>query len=220
VLNFNGAYAQYLKMSGRHVHRLTRDADLNQACLIEPLAVVLRGVRKLLSGESGAAKNVAVIGHGTIGNLCAQVMAHKGHRVTVFDKNPLRLKNIKDLRITAETDVNGLQRFDHVIEATGQAAALKNVLAGSRTGAKLLLLGLPYEKFEFNFESIVCFDKTVIGSVGSSARDFVEAIGLYPSLDLGPLTASVFSLQDYAQAWEQQKKGEVVKAILKVTEGV
>ncbi|KAF0135202.1 MAG: family 2 glycosyl transferase [Candidatus Saganbacteria bacterium] len=217
VLNFNGAYSQYLKMDSRFVHKLMPDALLEKACLIEPLAVSLRGVRKLTSGDHGSHRKVAIIGFGTIGNLCAQLMVLSGYEVDVFDKNNIKTAGIKNPKIKAFSELNGLGQYDYIIEATGKTEALKKVLAESKAGVKILLLGLPYAKMEYNFESLVCFDKTLVGSVGSTREDFIEAIRVYERIDLSALTQCIFSFDDYELAWKKHLKGEVIKAIIKVS---
>ena len=216
VLNFNGAYSRYLALPQRFVHKLPVEAQLKEACLVEPLAVVLRGSQKLLSGENGERKKVAVLGCGTIGNLCAQYMNLNGHAVTVFDKNTLRLSNMRDSRILVSTEISDIGSFDYLIEATGKSEVLQRVLSESKTGAKILLLGLPYSSIDFNFENVVCFDKTIIGSVGSTRKDFLEAIEIFPQLDLSPLTQDLFPLEAYSEAWDKHAKCLVRKAIIEV----
>jgi 2-desacetyl-2-hydroxyethyl bacteriochlorophyllide A dehydrogenase len=219
VLNFNGAYSRYIRMPARFAHKLSDGAPLEKACLIEPLAVSIRGVKKLLSGEDNRPRNAAVLGHGTIGNLCAQLMAARGHRVTVFDRNPSRLEGIGNSSIRGAGEIAGLEAYDLIIEATGRTEVLKKALLESPTGAKVLLLGLPYSSFDFNFENIVSFDKTVVGSVGSSRKDFDEAVSLYTELDLESLTKNIFPLEDYETAWILHREGRVTKAILKINGG-
>lgn len=216
VLNFNGACADYITMPARFVHKLPEDASLERACLIEPLAVSIRGINKLLAGESRDSLNAAVLGCGIIGNLCAQLMSERGYSVTVFDHNPLRIQSINKGNMSGRTEISGLEHFDYIIEATGQTEILKKVLKDSATGVKILLLGLPYSTIDFNFENLVCLDKTVIGSVGSTKVEFAQAVATYTKLDLKSLIQNFFPLKDYETAWLRQKNGHVAKAILKI----
>ncbi|MBI5701756.1 alcohol dehydrogenase catalytic domain-containing protein [Candidatus Saganbacteria bacterium] len=216
VLNFNGAYSKYLKMPARFAHKLPKGTDLLSACLVEPLAVSLRGINKLTKGDEKGNRQVAVVGFGTIGNLCAQLMSLLGHAVTVFDSNKSRIENIADINLLGITEISGLARFDYIIEATGNTKVLKQILSESRTSAKILILGLPYSPMEFNFGSIVCFDKTVIGSVGSGKEDFIQALNMFNMLNMKGLTQNIFSLENYEIAWKKQMNGEIAKAILKI----
>jgi 2-desacetyl-2-hydroxyethyl bacteriochlorophyllide A dehydrogenase len=216
VLNYHGAYSQFIKMPARAVLKLPPDARLDAACLIEPLAVSVKGIRRLTDGDNTVPKKVAILGFGTIGNLCAQLMVKKGHQVIAFDNNKLKIDGLKETMINSRIKIADLDQFDYIIEATGQVDVLRKALTESKTGAKILLLGLPYGEIGFDFGSIVSFDKTIVGSVGSSRRDFIEAIELYSKLNLQNLVQYVFAFEDYETAWEKQKKGEVNKAIIRV----
>ncbi len=68
----------------------------------------------------------------------------------------------------------------------------------------------------FNFEEIVAFDKSIIGSVGSTHEDFVEAIQTLGKLNLQDFTSHIFPLTEYAEAWEKRRDGKILKAIIKV----
>jgi rhamnosyltransferase len=216
VVNFNGAYSEYMKMPFRFLHRLDPSSDLEKACLIEPLAVCIRGLKKFLNASNKSPNEVAILGGGTIGNLCAQLLALKGYRVTVFDKNKEKLELVRNKRIKTQQGISGLERFGYIVEATGNIQALKKAIHGSRTGARILLLGLPYDDFNFNFETIVSYDKSIMGSVGSTQEDFKEAIQTYGKLNLQEFTKHIFFLDEYEEAWAKRREGKILKAIIKV----
>jgi threonine dehydrogenase-like Zn-dependent dehydrogenase/glycosyltransferase involved in cell wall biosynthesis len=218
VLNFDGAYTRYLKMPAQFLHKLPSEAPLEKACLIEPLAVSLRAINKLLRGSDHSPGKVGILGFGAIGNLCAQILNFRGYEVTVFDHNPLRIRGLGNSRILGRKDITDLGHFEYLIEATGQTEVLRRVLEESKPGVKILLLGLPYSPIDFNFEKVVCLDKTIIGSVGSTKYEFVQAIATYEMLDLESLVQNFFPLEDYETAWLRHRRGQVPKAILKIRE--
>ena len=81
----------------------------------------------------------------------------------------------------------------------------------------MLLLGLPYAPHIFNFEQLVGFDKTVVGSVGSSREDIKEALATgLPRLDLGPLLQSSYPLEEFKSAWNELRSRSRLKVMLKV----
>ena len=92
--------------------------------------------------------------------------------------------------------------------------ALQEILARSRPGATILLLGLPYARHEFTFEDIVAYDKAVVGSVGSTAEDFREAVRLLPHLALDPLTEAVRPLAQFGEVWTAFHRREHLKVLL------
>ena len=220
VIGQDGGYAEYVAVPGRFVHKFPEQIDLKRACMCEPLAVVLKGLRRLERSWGNAAekKNCAVVGAGPIGHLCAQVLSLRGHYVTVFDRDPRRRAYFDKMPIDTDTSENmeRLGEFEILIEATGVPDALEAMLNHSAAGSVLLLLGLPYARREFNFESIVAYEKTIIGSVGSSSADFEAAINILPGLELGAFTEKVLPLVQYAEAWKISDERRYLKVILQV----
>ncbi len=212
VIGRNGGYAEYMITPARFVHRLPANVTLKQGILCEPLAVVLKGIRRLNAGQGRS----AVIGAGTIGHLAALVLAQHGHQVTVFDQNSSRLLHLERKGIPGERDLEKVSAFDTIVEPTGDIAALETILRHSRAGASILLLGLPYAKRDFNFESVVSFDKTIIGSVGSTAEDFDAAIAMLQRIDSGAFFECIFPFEEFAQAWNTSRSGKHLKVVLEI----
>lgn len=219
VFRRNGAYARFLVVPARFVHKLPGELDPRKAALTEPTAVILKGLRRLeptLDRANGARPRCGVVGAGPLGHLCARILAHKGYPVRAFDRSPERLAFLEGTGIETSTDLAGLADCGVVVEVTGNPDALDTTLHRSPAGASILLLGLPYAKRAFSFEAIAAYDKTVVGSVGSTARDFADAIRLLPALDLEAYARVRFPLDQFARAWEESRKGSVLKVMLDV----
>jgi threonine dehydrogenase-like Zn-dependent dehydrogenase len=218
-MGHNGGYSELVVVPGRFVHRLPADFDLRKASLCEPMAVVLKGLRRLERTLHSASNHnrCAVVGAGPLGNLCAQTLTLKGHQVTVFDRNPQRLEYFSDLKISVSNDLAQLHEYEVLVEVTGDPDALEGILHNSPAGATILLLGLPYAHRQFTFEEIVAFDKTVVGSVGSSAQDFEDAITLLPQLETSPFTEKILPLSEFMKAWELARTHKHLKLILKIS---
>ncbi len=216
VIGIDGGYSAYLVTRARYAHKVPDGVTLAQAALAEPLAVVIKGLRRLgATGQAATPKRVAVIGAGTIGHLAARVLALRGHTVTVFDREQSRLDRLGPA-IGKSTDMTDLDRYDWLVEATGDQNALNRLLQQSATGATLLLLGLPYAQQPFSFESIVGFDKSVIGSVGSNGADFDEALATLRRLDTSPFLESSFPLDQFEKAWNAVRSRAHLKVMLQV----
>jgi 2-desacetyl-2-hydroxyethyl bacteriochlorophyllide A dehydrogenase len=215
VIGRNGGYSELMIVPARFVQPIPPALDIKTTCLSEPLAVVIKGLHRLNGawGETPKTKNCAVVGAGPIGRLCALVLTHRGHFVTLFDQDLRRLKDVESNIETSPT-LDNLDRFDAIIEATGEQSALKIVIEKSRAGAALLLLGLPYGFENFSFEQIVAYDKTIVGSVGSSSSDFTEALLLLPKLDISALVKNVLPLADFQKAWEAVRTRSELKILL------
>lgn len=116
---------------------LPAGVSTSDACLVEPLAVAIHGVRL---AQVPADVTVAVIGGGALG-LCAGVAAtQRGASVRVAARHDAQ-------RIAAQRLGLGLleeaddEVFDVVIEAAGTEAALATAAERSRAGGTILALG-------------------------------------------------------------------------------
>lgn len=214
VINYNGAYSRFIVMPGDFIHKIPHALDLKTACLAEPLAVVLRAIRRVKQRLKPGAE-IAIIGAGPIGNLCAQVLSLEGYRTTIFDKNHGRLEFLKDKVKAVLPHVSGLKNFDLIIEATGSAEVLRKVLEESRQDSTLVLLGFPYGVIDYNFEDLVGGEKVIVSSVGGEWDDFKKALELLPELDTVEFTKAVIPLNDFQRAWDMHRSQKNLKIILK-----
>lgn len=215
VIGRNGGYAEFMVVPARFVQPIPPILDLKTSCLSEPLAVVIKGLRRLAEawGNKSKTKKCAVIGAGPIGRLCALVLTHRGHSVTIFERDSRRLNDV-ERNVKSSPSLDDLETFDAIIEATGEQSALKTVIENSRAGATLLLLGFPYGSENFSFEQIVAYDKTIVGSVGSSPSDFTEALSLLPHLDTSSFVKTVLPLNDFQKAWDVVRNRLQLKVLL------
>jgi L-gulonate 5-dehydrogenase/2-deoxy-scyllo-inosamine dehydrogenase len=219
VVGQDGACAAYLVTHARYVHRVPAAVTLAQAALAEPLAVVHKALRRLGSAPHGdPPRRCAVAGAGTIGHLMARVLALRGHAVTVFDRERERLAQL-DGTVSTSSSLSGLDQFDWLVEATGEQSVLSALMQKSSTGATLLLLGLPYSEQTFNFEALVAFDRSVIGSVGSSGADFEAALETLSLIDTAPFLRASFPLEEYEKAWSLARTRVFLKVMLKADVG-
>jgi 2-desacetyl-2-hydroxyethyl bacteriochlorophyllide A dehydrogenase len=218
VIGRDGGYAEYMVTPAQFVHQLPETLSLQQACLCEPIAVVVKGLRRLERawGPGDDSRACAVVGCGPIGHMAAKVLDLRGHRVTVFDRNDRRLKCFQGSDIRVAQALDDLGAFDAIVEATGDPQALDEILHRSAAGSTLLLLGLPYSRREFSFEAIVGYDKTVVGSVGSNRRDFDEAFTVLPKIDTQAFMQSIFPLAEFERALQVSRSSQFLKVILQV----
>ncbi|MEK7067605.1 MAG: alcohol dehydrogenase catalytic domain-containing protein, partial [Patescibacteria group bacterium] len=215
VINYNGAYSQFMIMPGEYLHQIPEGLDSKIACLAEPLAVVLRAIKRL-SPRLKLEDSIAVVGVGAIGNLCSQVLSRLGYQITVFDKNKDRIEFLRDKVKEVSRALDNLEKFNVIIEATGSVEVLGKILKASRPDATVLLLGFPYGNIDYNFEDIVSQEKVVIGSVGGSAEEFREALQLLPELDTRRFTENILPLAEFTKAWQLHNSQKYLKIILEV----
>jgi len=106
------------------------DAD---ACLVEPLAVAIHGLRL---GEVGPGTRVAVVGGGTIGLAAVAGAADLGADPTLVARHPHQQAAGERLGATLAGD----GEHDVVVEAAGTEGALAEAVARCRPGGLVLFL--------------------------------------------------------------------------------
>lgn len=221
VLRSNGACSEYVVMPARFVHVLPSEISLRSAALCEPLAVSIKGLRRLgfwPANSKSHPQACAVVGAGPLGHLCALLLDYLGHTVTVIDQDVRRLNVFEGSRVHIGNNLQtGLAGHEFLLEVTGDPTALESMLMNSDPGATILLLGLPYARRPFSFESIVTYDKCVVGSVGSAKEDFIDAIQLMRNLDMTVLTSNIFKPEQHIEAIAKFRSHEVLKSLLMFT---
>jgi 2-desacetyl-2-hydroxyethyl bacteriochlorophyllide A dehydrogenase len=219
VIGRNGGYSEYVVVPGHFAHRLPTGFDMQKACLCEPLAVALKGLKRLRRTwrDRKTPKQCAVVGAGSLGHLCARILQLWGHQVTVFDCNRGRLGYFNDSGIEVSDNLTHLYDFENLVEVTGSPEALDAILHESPAGSRILLLGLPYAQRQYTFEDIVAYDKMIVGSVGSAAKHFEMAIELLPRIDTRFLIEKILPFSQYAQAWELARSQKHLKVILEIS---
>ena len=218
VLNYNGAYAEYLVIQSRFVHKIPKNLSLLTASSLEPLAVVLKGLNRinLNNLEFSDKESILIIGAGTIGHLTARVLNYWGHEVAIIDSNKKRLHYLDDLKIDTRTDVNDYLKYSYIIECTGNAKSASKIINESSISTNILLMGLPYDKKLVDLENIVTYDKKIIGTVGSNAKNFKDAITMVSKINMKNFDDSVYEFDQWKSAWDNHKSKKKLKVKLKI----
>ena len=136
----DGAYGQYFVTQARLLHVLPAGLSLRRAALVEPLAVCVRGIRRLRLQERGAA---LVWGDGVIGLLLLLLLRQEGVReITVVGGRPTRLDKARALGAAHVVNYHEAEGADasalaaHVRRVTGRRD-FPNQLEASASGAAL-----------------------------------------------------------------------------------
>jgi len=130
----DGGMAEEMRVPARALVRLPAGIALGDACLVEPLAVVLHGLRraKLRGGE-----RVAVVGGGAIG-LCA-VAAARAAGAEVLLEARHDAQRAAGERLGAEAKASGA--YDLVVDAAGSESSFARAAELARRGGRIALVG-------------------------------------------------------------------------------
>jgi threonine dehydrogenase-like Zn-dependent dehydrogenase len=181
-----GGYAEHFLTAASNLQALPPGLAFETATLIEPLAVCVRGLRRLGAPEPSRA---LLFGDGPVGLLLVLLLARRGAAVTLVGGRPARLALARELGAAATLNYHDFpdghaalaQRaggdFPVVIEASGSAAALEAALELGR-GTRVLLLGdYGSARAAFPWNLILHRELTLIGS-NASAGAWPEAVRL------------------------------------------
>ena len=213
-----GAYSEYVSAPGIYVHKLPQEVDMRKAVLVEALAEVLRGlgrVDRLFDGNDQVPR-FGVFGAGPIGHLWAMVLSSREMPVTVFDRNPRRLRYFEGTPVAVGSDPAGVAEFDVLVEATRDPESLESVFQASREDAVHLLLGLPASRRQFTINGAAGGEKSMIWAGGARPAEFQQAAKLVTQLPMDTLTSVVVPLAEFREAWERFRGGDDLKILLGV----
>ena len=244
----HGTLSKYYKMPADCCYKIPTNLEkpfgLDEAVLIEPLAVAVHSVRQV--GVQLGDK-VVVFGAGTIGLLCAVVAREYGASlITSVDISPKKLEvahsfvpdgrvkvttvipdssrpaeeNAKSLVATqlntgfVEADVPG---FDVAIEATGAEPCIQMAIHALRVGGSFVQTGLGNPNVNFPITVVSMNEITVKGCFRYGPGDYKMALELafMGKIDLRSLITKVFSFERVIDAWETTRKGEGIKTLIR-----
>lgn len=174
----DGGMADEILVPERCLVRLPAGLRAADACLVEPLAVAVHGLRR--AGLAGG-ERVAVVGGGTIG-LCAVAAAvAAGARVDLVARHDAQRE--AGARLGAgEPGAEDGGRYDLVVDAAGTKGALERALGLCRPGARLALLATYWDGLELPglalcMKEVNAIPASLYGRAGA-ARDVDVAAGV------------------------------------------
>jgi len=210
----DGCMVDELRVPQRSLVYLPSNVDVKDACLVEPLAVAVHGMRR---AGMESHQRVAVIGGGTIG-LCAVAVAAAGNAavglLARYDHQAAAGRRL------GAVDIEG--QYDLVVECTGARDALKQAVDLCRPGGKVLLLGTYWEGTSLPHMALMLKEITIVSSYMYSAsgavRDFDVAATLLSrhSEIARALITHRFPLAEVKQAFAvaRDRKSGAIKVVL------
>ena len=223
----DGCFAEYVVIPGRNAWRNSATLPADVASMQEPLG---NAVHTALYYPL-TAQTVAVMGCGPIG-LCAVGIARAAgaRKVWAADVNPYRLElarhmgahrliasDREDLAKVLREETDGLG-VDILLEMSGHPAAIRAGLAGTRSGGKVVMLGLPSAPLEVDLgNEVVMRGLTVQGITGRRVWEtWYQAKALLDSgvLDVRPLITHRLPLEEFELGMELMRRAECGKVVL------
>lgn len=226
----DGAFAEYVKVPARLLHKLPKEIESLHAALMEPIAITIHGI--IEKHQIVPSDTVVVIGPGPIGILSAQVARAVGaKKVIVLGTNKdetIRLKLCRDLGFTvynvekvALQDILSVEKCEYgvdvVVECAGSSKAMSTAVEITRKSGTILSLGIPGSEY-INIPWALAVKKgiTFKASYSSNYFSWQKAIPLLASkkIDVSSLISGIFPLEQWEEVFKALSRGEAIKCLL------
>ncbi|MFZ0732875.1 MAG: galactitol-1-phosphate 5-dehydrogenase [Candidatus Sulfotelmatobacter sp.] len=220
-----GAFAEFVAVPARVVHRLPENLAFTEAALLEAVSVALHAVSLVPVYKADTA---LVVGAGTIGLLLQQALRVAGcSRVFVTDVDSTRLKLSEQLGATATfsshdltnqilADTNGVG-VDIAIEAVGKTETVLAAIESVRKGGSVVLVGNISPEISLPLQKVVTRQIRLQGSC-ASAGEYPRAIEMLSSgaIRVKPLISAAAPLEEGPQWFERlyAREPNLMKVVL------
>jgi L-iditol 2-dehydrogenase len=221
-----GAFAEFVAVPARILHRLPENLPFAEAAMLEAVAVAIHGVNL---AHITASDSVLVIGAGTIGILTLQAVRATGcKKVLVTDVDQNRLNLAKQLgatetRLSSENlqsqilQLTSNQGVDVALECVGRNETVAAGIDAARKGGTVVLVGNIAPNVNLPLQKVVTRQIRLQGSCASSG-EYPRAIELLASgaIKVKPLITAVAPLEDGA-SWFQRlhnREPNLLKVVL------
>lgn len=212
ILNHDGAFAEYVSVPEGNLHRVPDNVTDEQAVFTEPLAAAFQIPAQVPLLPS---HRVIVLGDGRLGNLCAQVIATAGCRLTVVGKHERKLKLISRLGI----ETAKVSEFDHrreadvVVDCTGSGSGFESALQLLKPRGTLVLKTTVAGTQTLSLAPLVIDEITVIGSRCGPFRPALQALQ-EGRIQVEPLIDATYPLAEALAAFHRAQTQPTMKLLL------
>lgn len=212
----DGAHAEFLTLPARNLFEVPDEVSNHEAVFTEPLAAAF-GITEQV--EISPEMQVAVIGDGKLGNLCAQSLVLKSENVSLVGKHKEKLsllakRNIEGVLLKDALKIK--RAFDVVVEASGSESGFNLALDLLKPRGKLVLKSTFHGTANWQAWRVVVDEITI---VGSRCGRFAPALELLrdKKIDVENLINEELSLSAGVKALEIAQKKGVMKVLLSMT---
>ncbi len=215
-LGHDGGMAEEVLVPERSVVPLLPGVRVEDACLLEPLAVAVHGLRRV---DAASGHRIAIIGGGSIG-LCAVACARAaGAEVAMVARHGHQIEAAGQL---GAKPVSG--EYDIVVDCAGTSSALDEAVRLARPGGALLLLGTYWDGMQLPGIPLCMKEIRIVPSSlysrRSLSRDFEVAAGIAaarPEIARQMITHR-FSLDEAVRAFDtaRDRSAGVIKVVFDV----
>lgn len=228
-IDINGAFAEYVAVPCKVLHRLPEELSFEDGASVDPLASAYRFTRKV---AISSADTVVIIGPGPIGLYALQVAVAEGAKKAIVagakgDEKRLEVaRNLgacKTINVMHEDTLEKIKEYtdgymaDVAIEATGNPTAVDLALSYVRKGGRVALGGIFHRLSEIDPAKVVRKELKIFGSFCYSWMDFSECIKLLSNkkVETKKVITHTLPLEKVEEGIKLIKRKQAIKVMLK-----
>ncbi len=227
----DGAFAEYVKIPARLLHRMPEGMSFEEASLAEPASIAIHALIEDNRVEVG--DFVAVLGSGSIGLLGAQIAKTVGAGkvlITGIEPDvPVRFKVAEELGVCdyivnadkedpvkVVREATGGIGADIVLDTTGSPHALGQAFEMVRRKGVIAALGYGEDTLEVPWNKMIREAIRIQFCLSSTSTSFEKFCSLVSQgrLKLRPLITEQYPLREWKKAFRSMERRESVKALL------
>ena len=225
----DGAFAKYVAVPARMLHRLPADLPFPQAALAEPAAGALHCVQQNHTLQAG--DSALILGPGAIGLFALQHVRNAGGSpifIAGLDRDSARLElalklgahraiylEREDAREIIHASGDGLG-VHYIVEASGAPQALDLALDVIRPLGTITRIGMSDKSLPFGLNRLTAKAVNLQGTWSHNYADWERVLHLVETgqLQIEPMIGKIYPLEDWQQAFEDAMSGRIVKAVI------
>jgi threonine 3-dehydrogenase len=224
-VNRPGAFAEFIALPMSNIWRHSPSVNQKVAAIFDPFG---NAVHTALSFPV-LGEDVLITGAGPIGIMAAAVARHAAARhVVITDLNEARLELARKMGVTLAVNPTkitlpevqkhlGMQEgFDVGLEMSGNAAALRDMVANMSHGGKIAMLGIPSKEMTMEWKQVIFNMLTIKGIYGREMYEtwYKMTVMLESGLDITPVITHRFRFDEYEKGFDAMRSGSSGKVIL------
>lgn len=224
-VNRPGAFAELIALPMSNIWRHHHGISEEVAAIFDPFG---NAVHTALSFPV-LGEDVLITGAGPIGCMAIPVVQHAGARhVVITDVNPYRLDLARKMGVTlavntnetplaeVQKQLNMVEGFDVGLEMSGNAQALREMIANMSHGGKIAILGIPAAETMIDLRQVIFDMITLKGVYGREMYEtwYKMSVMLESGVDISPVITHRFRYDEFERGFEAMVSGRAGKVIL------
>ncbi len=213
ILKRDGAFAEYLTLPEKNLHVIPNSITDEQAVFIEPIAAAFE-IKDQVSLSPDW--KVAIVGDGRLSQLIVSVLKTTCSDITCFGRHENKLERLQKLGIKTHMGIKTSDEytFDLVVEATGNGSGFLDSMKLVKPKGTVILKSTIASKENLDLTPAVVNEITLVGSRCGPLRPAINALesGV---ISVEGLIDSEYSLENFQEAFDQAKKSDTLKIVLK-----